>query len=114
MGSGRATAGRYVYRCCVCSSSSGSRFSATSSVSATSEPRIDTLLGLLALAVALIAAAAACSAVVQERAMSRCGTPPGLSRKPMRAEITVEWKVFPFSYRCVYVTPDDIGRRRPP
>ena len=46
--------------------------------------------------------------------MSRCGTPPGLSRKPMRAEITVEWKVFPFSYRCVYVTPDDIGRRRPP
>jgi hypothetical protein len=78
--------------------------------------RMGTLLALLGLTVFLIAAAAACSAVAQHRAMSRCGlTPPDLPRKLMRADsIRVEWKVFPFSYRCVYVTPDDIVRRPPP
>jgi hypothetical protein len=77
--------------------------------------RIGTLLALLGLAVVLIGVAAACSAVAQRRAMSRCSlTPPGFPRKLRRAEITVEWKVFPFSYRCVYVTPGDIVRRPPP
>lgn len=78
--------------------------------------RTGRLLALLGLAVILIGAAAACSAVAQQRAMSRCGlTPPDLPRKLRRAEsIRVEWKVFPFSYRCVYVTPDDIVRRPPP
>jgi hypothetical protein len=85
-------------------------------VSATPEPRLRTLFALLGLTVVLIGAAAACSAVVQERAMSRCGaTPPGLPRKLIRsAEITVEWKVFPFSYQCVYETPGDIVRRPSP
>ena len=84
-------------------------------MSATPEPRLRTLFGLLGLAVVLIAAAAACSAVVHERAMSRCDiTPPGFPRELRRAEITVEWKVFPFSYRCVYETPDDIVKRPPP
>jgi hypothetical protein len=85
-------------------------------VSATPEPRLRTLFALLGLALVLIGAAAACSAVVQERAMSRCGgTPPDLPRKLRRADgVTVEWKVFPFSYRCVYVTPEDIVRRPPP
>jgi hypothetical protein len=75
--------------------------------------RIGALLGL---AVVLIGAAAACSAVAHQRATSRCSlTPPDLPRKLRRANaIRVERKVFPFSYRCVYVTPDDIVRRPPP
>jgi hypothetical protein len=77
--------------------------------------RIRTLLALLGLAVVLIGAAVACSAVAQRRANSRCSlTPPGFPRKLRGAEFSVEWKVFPFSYRCVYVTPDDIVRRPPP
>ena len=84
-------------------------------MSATPEPRLGTLFGLLGLAVVLIAAAGACSAVMQERAMSRCTvTPPGPPRDLRGAEIRVEWKVFPFSYRCVYETPDDIVKRPPP
>jgi hypothetical protein len=75
-------------------------------VSATPEPRLRTLFALLGLAVVLIGVSAACSAVLHERAMSRCGgTPPDFPRKLVRrAVITVEWKVFPFSYRCVYET----------
>jgi hypothetical protein len=77
--------------------------------------RLATLLGLLGLAVAAIGAAAALSAAAQEHATTRCtATPPGFPRELTRAEITVDWKVFPVSYECVYVTRDRIVRRAPP
>jgi hypothetical protein len=70
------------------------------------------LVGTLLCTGAVLAAAAA-----QRHAMSRCGaTPPGFPRSLSRAGtgVTVEWKVFPFSYECVYVTPADVVRRPPP
>jgi hypothetical protein len=55
--------------------------------------------------------------VAQERAMNRCtATPPGFPRSLSRAgtEVTVEWKLLPLTYECVYETPGRIVRRPPP
>jgi hypothetical protein len=70
------------------------------------------LLGLLTVTIGVAVGARA-----QDRAMTRCATtPPGFPRRLSRAAtgVTVEWKVFPFRYDCVYETRDGIVLRPPP
>jgi hypothetical protein len=75
------------------------------------------LLVLTGVATLLCTGAVLAAGAAQRQAMSRClATPPGFPRGLSRAgtEITVEWKVFPFSYKCRYVTQDDVVTRPPP
>jgi hypothetical protein len=76
------------------------------------------LVVLLGIALVVLCTAAALAAgAAQERAMTRCtATPPGFPSKLSRAgtTITVDWKLFPFSYECVYETRDRVVRRPPP
>jgi len=80
--------------------------------------RVLRLVIVAALAVALSPSAAVVAVLAGQRhAMARCtATPPGFPRKLSRAGVgvTVEWRLLPPKYTCVYVTPDDIVRRPPP
>jgi hypothetical protein len=74
------------------------------------------VIGSLGLVVSIGAAVGAVVAG-QRHAMARCtATPPNFPRKLSRAAtgVSVEWKLLPPKYTCVYVTPDGIVRRPPP
>jgi hypothetical protein len=65
--------------------------------------------------VVLCTAAALGAGAAQERAMTRCTATPLPSRLTRDGTtITVDWKLFPCSYSCVYETPDGTVRRPPP
>jgi hypothetical protein len=74
------------------------------------------LLIVLGLAAPIIGVGGAfLSSSAQRHATRRCtATPPGFPRTLRGAEISVDWKVFPFSYECVYVTRNSVVRRPPP